>query len=616
MQSLSEKNQITDTLLQLQIFYEIAMNIGTSLDLHQMLKTSLRVYLRNLNCFSGIVFKTMDEPDGRIRFSQVMSLPRNAANHILCKQALNEIPQVLDKTSFDEFIKKTPIVAEPNKDQSYYIMNLPGFGLLLLIKNGEVFQKPILKSLKQLNQKLAGSCITCVQNETISQINHQLMDEIAVRKTTEEELKELTNELESRVKQRTRALNITNEILKDKVQALKVTESTLRTSEERYRTVMEASPDPIIVYDMKGRVLYLNPSFTRVFGWKLSELEKQIIDFVPEENKAETWDALNKALEQGFFTDFETRRKTKNGNVLEVSISAACYMDVDDNVLGTVVNLRDITEIKKTRELMIQTEKMVSVGGLAAGMAHEINNPLGGILQSGQVIYNRLFEQLPANLEAARSCGISFEDLGSYLMNREIPKLLNNINTSGIRAAKIVEDMLSFSRKDETAFVPTPIDKILDDAIDLASHDYDLTKKFDFREICIKKEYDPASPLVTCIPNQIQQVFFNLFKNAAYAMFQSDMTKAPSEIIVKTVLKKNQVIVKIKDNGPGMDTKVQKRIFEPFFTTKPVGSGTGLGLSVSYFIVVERHNGMLKVDSEPGKGTVFTISLPVENKNQ
>jgi len=149
----------------------------------------------------------------------------------------------------------------------------------------------------------------------------------------------------------------------------------------------------------------------------------------------------------------------------------------------------------------------------------------------------------------------------------------------------------------------------LDQTLELAASDYNLKKKFDFKQIKIEREYDPELPRVRCKASEIQQVFFNILSNGAQAMFGHDKETQPG-FRMRIFLERGHVCVEINDNGPGMKEEVKKRIFDPFFTTKEVGEGTGLGLAVSYFIVTENHKGHIEVESAPGKGTSFKVSLP------
>jgi signal transduction histidine kinase len=179
---------------------------------------------------------------------------------------------------------------------------------------------------------------------------------------------------------------------------------------------------------------------------------------------------------------------------------------------------------------------------------------------------------------------------------------------SGMRAARIVENMLSFSRRNSLSLAEVDIPALLDRTLELAANDYDLKKKYDFRKIRIVREYEPDLPLVLCEESKIQQVFFNLIRNGAQAMASQDR---PPCFILRVEGGDGEVRIEIEDNGPGMTEELRKRVFEPFFTTKRVGEGTGLGLSVSYFLVVENHGGRIDVESTPGKGSVFIIHLPL-----
>ena len=157
---------------------------------------------------------------------------------------------------------------------------------------------------------------------------------------------------------------------------------------------------------------------------------------------------------------------------------------------------------------------------------------------------------------------------------------------------------------------------LLDNTIELASSDYDLKKKYDFRRIDIVREYDPTMPEVPCERTKIQQVFLNILKNSAQAMAQEkDEGKEPL-IALRVQRDGDTALIEIEDNGPGMDDATRKRVFEPFFTTKGIGDDTGLGLSVSYFIITKNHGGTLSVESTPGIGAKFIIRLPLHQSIQ
>lgn len=284
-------------------------------------------------------------------------------------------------------------------------------------------------------------------------------------------------------------------------------------------------------------------------------------------------------------------------------------------IRGAVLRIDDTTERVRMEEMLVQSEKMVSVGGLAAGMAHEINNPLAGILQNLQVLRNRLWKDLPKNRSVADALGLDLTILEAYLEQRKAMTMFDDVEASARRAAAIVANMLSFSRKSDASAVKTSHDlaSLLDQTLALAASDFNLKKQYDFRKIDIVREYEAHLPPVPCDAGSLQQVFFNLMHNAAQAMgTQEDGGGiAKPRLTLRLHYHHNKMRIEVADNGPGMPPEVSKRIFEPFYTTKTTGEGTGLGLAVAYFIVTESHNGALNVISTPGQGSRFVIDLPL-----
>ncbi|MGD8846361.1 MAG: cache domain-containing protein [Desulfobacteraceae bacterium] len=280
-------------------------------------------------------------------------------------------------------------------------------------------------------------------------------------------------------------------------------------------------------------------------------------------------------------------------------------------VEGVVIRIDDVTARAHMERVMVQTEKMMSVGGLAAGMAHEINNPLGAMVQSAQNILRRISPDLPANIEAARACGVELTAVCAYLRERQITTFLEGIRTSGQNAAQIVDNMLHFSRKSESHKRAVELVDLLDKTVSLAAHDYDLKKRYDFRSIQIERNFSRDLGMVPCVATEIEQVVLNLLRNAAQAMADYKGQGRPPRIIMRLYRRDDMAVIEVEDNGPGMADKDLKRVFEPFYTTKDVGAGTGLGLSVSYFIITNNHGGTMEVSSKPGQGARFTIRLPM-----
>lgn len=287
------------------------------------------------------------------------------------------------------------------------------------------------------------------------------------------------------------------------------------------------------------------------------------------------------------------------------------YPLIADWVGGAVVRLDDVTDRTRMEEMVIQSEKMVSIGGLAAGLAHEVNNPLAGMMQGAQVIQNRLSEHLPANQKAADAIGVNLQSVRAYAEHRGILAMLESMRDTGQRAAKIVNNMLHFSRKNGEASRPTSAADLIEKTLAITRNDYDLRNKYDFHTISIVCDIQPDMPLIPCQETEIQQVLLNLLKNAAEAMFEQPDASKPPTLTLRVSVDDDKARIEVRDNGPGMTDAVRRRVFEPFFTTKGPTTGTGLGLPVCYFIVTRNHGGTMTVESTPGVGTSFILHLPL-----
>ncbi|MFH1156325.1 MAG: ATP-binding protein [Pseudomonadota bacterium] len=372
-------------------------------------------------------------------------------------------------------------------------------------------------------------------------------------------------------------------------------------------SIINSMPSVIIGVDKNYEIVIWNDEAIKITGVSQDRaFQKNLFDMFPQ------LDSYDREIQTVMVTNTISKMHKRPLVYLgkERFTDIAIYPLYHGEINGAVIRIDDISERLQMEEVIAQSEKMLSVGGLAAGMAHELNNPLGGMIQSAQVIHNRLTQNIPANDSAARELGSSMAVIRSFMEKRGILNQLNNINEAGRRAAQIVSNMLSFVRKTESCKERNNMAELINKAIELARSDYDLNNKYDFRKIKLVREYDPKTPEIHCEKSKIQQVLFNILKNASEAIsMQTEKNPAPM-IIVRLFQDPGMACIEIEDNGPGMDEATRKRIFEPFFTTKPVDRGTGLGLSVSYFIIVEDHGGRLKVESTPGIGTKFIICLP------
>ena len=367
-------------------------------------------------------------------------------------------------------------------------------------------------------------------------------------------------------------------------------EDALKQSKEKYRIVLEANPDPVVVYDMEGNVTYFNMAFSNVFGWRLEEcIGKKMDVFVPTDAWPETTIMINKVLSGENFSGIETRRYTREGNIIPVSISGAIYKDENENPMGSVINLRDISEQKKLEIQLQQAQKMEAIGTLAGGIAHDFNNLLMGIQGCTSLM--------------------SF-DIDSNHPNFEY---LNRIENYIKNAASLTKQLLGFARSGKYEIKPTDVN----DIVNKSSEMFGRTKK----EITIHKKCQSDIWTVEVDQSQIEQVLLNLYVNAWQAMSGTGELYLQTENIIlnDNVVKPygvnsgRYVKISVTDTGVGIDETIQHRIFDPFFTTKEVSRGTGLGLASAYGII-KSHGGIINANSKKGEGATFNIFLPASEK--
>ncbi|MFP6797543.1 MAG: ATP-binding protein, partial [Pseudomonas sp.] len=399
-----------------------------------------------------------------------------------------------------------------------------------------------------------------------------------------------------------------NRKLELEVQVRGKIEKKLTGFQKYLNSIIDSMPSALIALDEQLYVTQWNQEASSLSGTRLDEALNQPI-FLAFPPLKPYLPQLRRNVEQHQVEKIE--RVTWGSNEQPRHFALTFYPLTGSSGRGVVIRIDDITQRLNLEEMMVQSEKMLSVGGLAAGMAHEINNPLGAILHNVQNIRRRLSPELEKNREQAEQAGICLEAIDRYLNAREIPRLLDGIQQAGSRAAKIVSHMLNFSRLSDRQLAPCQLPALLDQAVEIASNDFDLTESFDFKSLNIQREFAADLPPVPATANELEQVLLNLLKNAAQAIHQRDDSTTPGQITLRVRLAPPWAEIQVEDNGVGMSESVRKRIFEPFFTTKEVGQGTGLGLSVSYFIITNNHKGQMEVQSQAGQGTCFTLRLPM-----
>ncbi len=429
-------------------------------------------------------------------------------------------------------------------------------------------------------------------------------------KRTKLELKSAHRDLEQRVIERTNKLRNINNQLYDEIAKHEITEELLRETQDYLNSIINSMPSVLIGVTRQGIITHWNTAASRQTDIAASDaLGRQLLDVYPELPVSET--LIHETIDSGVPQLNENIQHGTGSHSQHCDLTI--YPLLSSEITGAVIRLDDVTMRVRIENMMIQNEKMMSLGELAAGMAHEINNPLSAILHGIQNIYRRTSPELAQNHKIAESLNITVEDVHAYLQARDIFKFLDGIREAGDRSAKIVTNMLEFSRSNSRSHKPTNIAELLEHSLELARNSFELRTPDGSEQLEIIKDFDPTVPMIMCSAAEMQQVILNLLRNACQA-FTNEEYGAPLHpvITLSTRLTNDSACIIVADNGPGMVDAVQRHIFEPFFTTKEVGKGTGLGLSVTYFIVTEHHDGTIEVESKPGEGTKFIINLPLQ----
>ena len=493
-----------------------------------------------------------------------------------------------DENSIGEYfeVQEDIVYKTPNEEQR--------IGKLSIVSRKNNIYKPLIRSF--LRDTLLLLLLVSAIIASAVAANRMIMDKPlklflrAIRRADEDDVREhvdwpVGDELGV-------VINAYNNLL----ETLSTAEEVVRESEVRYRTVLETSTDPIVVYDIDGKVTYFNPAFTRVFGWTLEErLGKKMDVFVPDEDWSETRKMINKVLAGENFSGFETRRYSKEGNIIQVNMSAAIYKDQDGNPIGSVINLRDISDQKKMEVQLQHAQKMEAIGTLAGGVAHDLNNILSGLISYPELLLLDISEDSPLRQPILR------------------------IKESGQKAAAIVQDLLTLARRGVSVTEVVNLNDIISDF--LGTPEYDKLKALHpGAEFKINIAPDLLNTLGS--PVHLSKTVMNLVSNAAESMPDS------GKILISTenkyidrpirgyedVQEGDYVLLSVVDSGIGISTDDLSRIFEPFYTKKEMGrSGTGLGMAVVWGTVKD-HNGYIDVQSTVGKGTRCDLYFPVTRR--
>ena len=383
----------------------------------------------------------------------------------------------------------------------------------------------------------------------------------------------------------------------------------LSQSEARYRRLTEGAHDAIVVADREGRITLFNPAAERTFGYLADEVIGRLLaDLIPRALP----DGKGVDLLVGRTVELEGRRKDGEAFPLELSLGAL----EGEGEIQYIGSIRDQTERQRMRAMLVQSEKLASIGLLSAGVAHEINNPLAyvgnnlAVLErdfKGVLAMMECYEQAHPHLEAADPTHFKrieelSDDLDWPYVRANLRRMLTRTREGVQRVANIVQNLRGLARTSAPKLEAVLIPELITPALEM------IQGRIRRRGVEVVQEHEDARRIM-CVAPQISQVVLNLLVNAIQAIETSDKEQG-GRIEVKTRAIGDYYAIEVADDGCGIDPESLPKLFDPFFTTKPVGEGTGLGLSISHGIVTG-HGGKIEVESAPGQGTRFRVLLPL-----
>jgi PAS domain S-box-containing protein len=417
---------------------------------------------------------------------------------------------------------------------------------------------------------------------------HVLRD-ITARKQVEEARKKNHDELEGRVEERTAELVITIQQLRREIEERKRAEEESKASEEKYRILFNYDPNPLFVVELDtAKILDLNKQATVTYRYSRDELlGTPFFNLFENDDSQRLRKELSNLIskdEYVFVPKLWASKKDGNGFFIDFHARVGKFLETRNKQLGLLLIIRtvDITKGLERDAQLTQAGKMATLGEMATGIAHELNQPLNAIRVGSDFLAKMIRRKMKIS--------------GDQLL-----KVSGSINDQVDRAANIINHLREFGRRSDVRVYPVDLNSPIKDAFTI------MGQQLRLRNIEVILKLDRSCPRIMSDKNRLEQIFLNLITNARDAM--DAKPSGPKKLTITTYMKDSMVVAEISDTGTGMSTQILDKIFEPFFTTKEVGKGTGLGLSITYNLVKELE-GKINVESTLNEGTIFRVCFP------
>jgi len=536
----------------IQLYYEIAMSIGLTLDMNKMLKVALTSYIKNLNCIASAVLHLKERSPDKYVFRKIYVTPRKIQDSGVYRRIIEILSPTFDKDQLSTFKKKLPLLGSGEDKVFYHLLDLPGFGMLLLIRQNEELSTQIIKSISPLNAKLAVACNACSQNRELNKAHLQAVD-------INRELRQKTLELEK-------------------------SQNALSESEKKYRTIFENVQDIFFQTDLHGNILEISPSISRYTDNHRGNLTGKSVTTIYNDPMDHTR-LLQTLKEKKEIEDFDLRLKDRFGKEIFTSVNAHLVFDHYGNPVAIEGLMRDVTVRKHAEEALLESDRIKS--DFVSSVSHELRTPLASIL------------------------GFSSTILRDKKMSEDVKEeFINIIYQESQRLSKLIEDILNISRI-ESGRVIYRLQKV--DSKPIISEILEVHKiQAEEKDIEVFHKFSDEQYDIFADPDALKQILSNLFGNAIKftpdgGQIRVRLQKSETDVIIE--ISDTGIGIPEKEKDKVFDKFY--RVYRPGLEIK----GTGLGLSIVKEIL-DAHKAKIEIESEENKGTTIRVIFSTQNMEE